>query len=196
MKNVKVLNEGVMTAVDFSSFCKILLVDRQGLEIKEVLMIEKGTGKSKTIVPIKDDFLGEYDNADLDPEIYKGVQLDPPGWNGGLDEGARERRLKNMNKSQVSEMEQSRRLDLTGCQSVKVIHMTIGADLPFLNYYGSVENASAQIAAIFENANMYYEQFCKTLKVRCTMKSCKPNRQLSISLNSRLLRMRMAGGCH
>jgi hypothetical protein len=37
MKNVKVLNEGVMTAVDLSSFCKIkdgastLLVDHQGL---------------------------------------------------------------------------------------------------------------------------------------------------------------------
>jgi hypothetical protein len=28
------------------------------------------------------------------------------------------------------------------------------------------------------------------------MKSCNPNRQLSISLNSRLLRMRTAGGCH
>jgi hypothetical protein len=52
-------------------------------------MIEKGTGKSKTIVPIKTDFLGEYDNADLDPEIYKDALLEPPGWNGGRDEGVR-----------------------------------------------------------------------------------------------------------
>jgi hypothetical protein len=95
MTNAKVLNKGVETTVDLSSFCKIndgantLLVNRKGLEIKEVLMIEKGTGKSKTIVPIKTDFLGEYDNADLDPEIYKDALLEPPGWNGGRDEGVR-----------------------------------------------------------------------------------------------------------
>jgi hypothetical protein len=171
MTNAKVLNKGVETTVDLSSFCKIndgantLLVNRKGLEIKEVLMIEKGTGKSKTIVPIKTDFLGEYDNADLDPKIYKDALLEPPGWNGGRDEGVRERRLNNMIKSQVSEMEHSRRLDLTGCQSVKVIYITIGADLPFRDYYGSVENAAARIASIFEMANMYYEKFCKRLKV-------------------------------
>jgi hypothetical protein len=174
-----------------SSFCKIndgantLLVNRKGLEIKEVLMIEKGTGKSKTIVPIKTDFLGKYDNADLDPEIYKDALLEPPGWNGGRDEGVRERRLNNMIKSQVSEMEHSRRLDLTGCQSVKVIYITIGADLPFRDYYGSVENAAARIASIFEMANMYYEKFCKRLKVRCMVKSCKLTSQVPISLYSR-----------
>ena len=94
LKNVKILNEGVETPVDLSSFCQIndgngeftLVVDRKGLAIQEVLMIEKTTGKSKTIVPIENGFFGEYDNADLDPEIYKDALLDPPGWDGGLNE--------------------------------------------------------------------------------------------------------------